>query len=56
MGSQKQDKGNEQLVGREKVEKSIRSIEKETGRESKTNIFMHLLQVCLTWKKYTGFS
>lgn len=34
LGSQKQDEGNEKLVGREEVEESIRGIEMEVGKES----------------------
>ena len=55
-GSQKQDEGNEQLVERVEAEESVRSMKKETGKESKPNISMCLFQICLTWKKYTGFS
>ena len=52
MGSQKQDEGNERLVGREEVEERVRGMEVETGKESKPNSSRSLLEVCFVWKRH----
>ena len=43
--SQKQDEGNEQLVGREEMEERVRGMEIKTGEESKPNTSTSLLFV-----------
>lgn len=46
--SQKQDEGNEQLVGREEMEERVRGMEIKTGEESKPKTPMSLLRFFLS--------
>lgn len=53
--SQKQDEGNEQLVGREEMEERVRGMEIKTGEESKPNTSTSLLRFVLSVTD-TGFT